>query len=778
MEFKTTSPHFHQAAMATAFTLAIISPAASFAICETPVSNPLMVNIATESEDPCDDQVSLREAITYANNTLGKDSVTFADSLEGHTIDLSGGGIIVTEDLKIEGNADSSKTILKAADNAPLFYLRSGGYEIDFELSGATLVKDSAYDHLINMQSAQYGGDILLDNIQTTEATKAYGIIGVYLNDFNGNATDTLSIKLKNSAISGSTFSDTIIDVDGQDSDGKVNISIENSSISYVKSNRLINSRTRSDTSINIHKTNIDGENWGGKGSRIINAESESNATIVVSESSIKNFKSEPNSIVSARANSIATTTIIDSTISANTASNLVNSFPHQPDSLPGEQQSNVDIINSDINSNTIYERAILASGLTGQLYVKNSKITGNNLKSVRNSFMVFGDDIDVIIQDSVISDNGALPILTTLRNDKTISILVENTTISGNNTLIPGSGIYVTTKGVVDLNIVNSTLSGNQAAVGVTANSTSGGAIFAYSDDRGSLNLSLENSTITNNSTSGYGGGIALEGTIENINVNISNSIVAGNTSAFGSDNDLSGNFNIQNSLIGYTSTTDSRTTINGTVIDQIGNGEGQTPDTGNNILGQDPLLQSLALSGGTWVHQLTAESPAINAGDAQAENLTEFDQRGEGFARIRTGNGVSELDLGAVQYFANPVAVNDEVSIVKNSSNNSIQVLQNDAENSDGLPLDAGSLSIMTHPENGSADTQEDGHITYTPNEDFIGEDTLTYVVQDTAGNTSTEATVSITVAEAASAGSGGSLNLWLLSLFGLLGLRRKKS
>ena len=127
-------------------------------------------------------------------------------------------------------------------------------------------------------------------------------------------------------------------------------------------------------------------------------------------------------------------------------------------------------------------------------------------------------------------------------------------------------------------------------------------------------------------------------------------------------------------------------------------------------------------------------------------------------------------------MQYFVNPVAVNDAISVLPNSENNIIDILSNDAQSSRSLPLDT--VTIMIYPENGDAEVRQDGTISYTPNADFVGVDTLIYVMQDIDGNTSTKATVTITVSEnnSSSADSGGPLQLWILSLLAVFGLRRK--
>ena len=58
----------------------------------------------------------------------------------------------------------------------------------------------------------------------------------------------------------------------------------------------------------------------------------------------------------------------------------------------------------------------------------------------------------------------------------------------------------------------------------------------------------------------------------------------------------------------------------------------------------------------GPTWTHALLAGSPAIDAGDSSLEAGNDaplYDQRGEGFDRIRDGNGIDDavIDIGAFE-------------------------------------------------------------------------------------------------------------------------------
>ncbi|MCB0761688.1 MAG: tandem-95 repeat protein, partial [Flavobacteriales bacterium] len=78
-------------------------------------------------------------------------------------------------------------------------------------------------------------------------------------------------------------------------------------------------------------------------------------------------------------------------------------------------------------------------------------------------------------------------------------------------------------------------------------------------------------------------------------------------------------------------------------------------------------------------------------------------------------------------------PVAEDDFENTQMNTAVTTM-VLQNDSDVFDPAgSIDAGTLIIVTPPANGSVEINEDGTITYTPNADFEGEDSYTYMVCD---------------------------------------------
>jgi len=91
-------------------------------------------------------------------------------------------------------------------------------------------------------------------------------------------------------------------------------------------------------------------------------------------------------------------------------------------------------------------------------------------------------------------------------------------------------------------------------------------------------------------------------------------------------------------------------------------------------------------------------------------------------------------------------PVAVND-IAKTTPSTSIKIDVLVNDTDPDSGDVLTVIEGAIKT--KNGTLVLNEDGTFTYTPNDDFLGIDSFTYMVTD-GFNTTSEAEVKITVAE----------------------------
>ncbi len=100
---------------------------------------------ATAPFDFTDNDVSLREAIERANNVSpGPDTINFAASLDGQTILLTNGEMLITESLTINGLGRDDLTI-DAQGNSQIFEINDGVFGAgavvqDVKISGLTLV--------------------------------------------------------------------------------------------------------------------------------------------------------------------------------------------------------------------------------------------------------------------------------------------------------------------------------------------------------------------------------------------------------------------------------------------------------------------------------------------------------------------------------------------------------------------------------------------------------------------------------------------------------------
>ena len=112
--------------------------------------------------------------------------------------------------------------------------------------------------------------------------------------------------------------------------------------------------------------------------------------------------------------------------------------------------------------------------------------------------------------------------------------------------------------------------------------------------------------------------------------------------------------------------------------------------------------------------------------------------------FVEASDTNGLVASTPMSVLINVAPIAQDDAVTVVQNIASSLEGLLENDSE-PNGQTF---SISSVETPLNGSATIQEGGlAITYTPNLNFIGDDSFTYVIEDATGLTAT-ANVSVTV------------------------------
>lgn len=300
---------------------------------------------------------------------------------------------------------------------------------------------------------------------------------------------------------------------------------------------------------------------------------------------------------------------------------------------------------------------------------ITNSSATGTGSSSTAVGAGAYASDSMTLV-DSTISGNTLSAPFANNDGYATVGgglysrgdLAMTNTTLSGNTIEATndgenarGGGVYV--RGIAT--ITGSTIDGN------SADGEGGGiykAIYSVYGEPGAPNpptvLDVVDSTLSGNSAA-RGGGIATSRPLT-----LSNSTVALNTAADGGAGvqfvlagieDSGGTLAVDSSIIATNTAGDGATfaadlDADDTLVISGANNlvivAGSALTLPADTLLSDPMLLPLALNGGaTRTHALLANSPAIDAGNNAA--ALEFDQRGEGFARV---SGTA-ADIGAFE-------------------------------------------------------------------------------------------------------------------------------
>ena len=300
-----------------------------------------------------------------------------------------------------------------------------------------------------------------------------------------------------------------------------------------------------------------------------------------------------------------AVATIEDSSIHDNSATATGDAMPQvlQGGGLAAFS-SQVVISGSTFEHNALADSVDGNAGLFGAgLYLSNSAV--DLLEVTVDGNQAVADGIEATARGGGLYVDGS-PVSLSIRRST-----ISNNAVLGENTA--GGGLHVSgAEGT--LSLVNATVSGNDST-GPTF-SAGGGMLIAQGDG---LSVGVNNVTVTDNSAGpGSGGGIAFTGVL-GPNVNLRNSIVAGNVAADAPDCDSAAGF--PPGTPGYNIFgTDNACFFSLFGIDIVA----------------DPLLGPLADNGGfTLTHALDPASPAIDAGNPEGCTdgiaLVDVDQRGE---------------------------------------------------------------------------------------------------------------------------------------------------
>jgi hypothetical protein len=349
---------------------------------------------------------------------------------------------------------------------------------------------------------------------------------------------------------------------------------------------------------------------------------------------------------------------IVDSTISDNYADNSAGA-------LYNNGVGDLIITNSTFDGNSAGDDGGVGElGNDGNITITDSTFSNNTAGGVGGAFYITSDVTgNVSISGSIFSDNAA-------NNggggaiyaDNEGSFTISSSTFSGNYSNGWGGALYMGSEAQV-ITVTDSLFVGNTSAdeggaldfdaydqvvtinnstfVGNTSGSD-GGAI--WKDDVGSLTINM--STITENSAEN-GGGVWVRSSVTNqADVTITGTILTGNTGFEGAADDL-------NTTAEYLAVATISDSILGVVDADI------TVTASNNIDATAPGyvlgLGALADNGGaTETMALLTGSPAIDAGPATVPTFAgnDFDQRGTPYVRVYNG----QSDIGAFESQPDP--------------------------------------------------------------------------------------------------------------------------
>ncbi|MDB4516175.1 cadherin-like domain-containing protein [Crocinitomicaceae bacterium] len=122
-----------------------------------------------------------------------------------------------------------------------------------------------------------------------------------------------------------------------------------------------------------------------------------------------------------------------------------------------------------------------------------------------------------------------------------------------------------------------------------------------------------------------------------------------------------------------------------------------------------------------------------------------------------IQDGDSNTDSATVSVTVASSPAIANDDTATTDQEQLAVINVIANDSTSAPGEVIDGATVSILTPVSNGNTVNNNDGTVDYSPNSGYVGTDSFTYEVQDTAGNLSNSATVTVTISAAALVSAG---------------------
>lgn len=485
------------------------------------------------------DQTTTNSRVIYVdtdqNVTISGLTITGGDIAgDGGGILFEGGGSLTLSSVIVTGNAaedgggislyDGSLTIINSEITMNSATEDGGGIEFDGDRRGLRLtISGSTID---NNTSGEDGGGIAVyldddaeapqisitdTSISGNTATEQGG--GLYLNINDSHATVTLESVTIDENVAGGDGGGVYAAFDSSDA----SFSITNSSVSGNEASSggglyLYFEGARS--SVTITNTTID-ENIAASGGGGI---------FIDVDSFVTNFS----------------LTITDSSISGNTAGSDGGGLYL----YLGGAASTVIIENTTIDENegssgggAYFKTYYYAGGTT--ILIKDSSFSGNTASSGGGGFYWYGycSNVTFTVEGSTIDDNtasgGGGGIHIDLDDDSTFDNIftLRDSSVSGNYSGDYGGGLYFYSAGYrTNLIIENTTIDGNEAVNG-------GGGIYVqwYDDYTEGSSIVVRDSSISGNTAGRYGGGLYLYLGGAGTSVAFTNTVVDNNTASYG---------------------------------------------------------------------------------------------------------------------------------------------------------------------------------------------------------------------------------------------------
>ena len=495
------------------------------------------VTTAEDTFDLYDQQISLREAIWYADPDSVGTTVTFDPALDDSTITLQGTSLRIDKSMVIDASALTSLTIDAAEQSGVLSVVAAEDAEV--ELAGLTITGGSAYQGggIYNAGTLTVTGCTFSGNSAEWNGGGIYnsGTLTVIGSTLSGNSAERYGGGINNGyrsalTVIGSTLSGN--SATGQFGSGGGIYGERNSTLTVRESTFSGNSAEtgggiRSYGTLTLNCSAFSGNSAKREGGGIY-----SYGTLTVTGGTFSDNSAEWDG---GGIYSSGTLTVTGGTFSDNSA---------ERDGGGIYSSGTLTVIGSTLSGNSAVSDG---GGICneGMLTVIGSTLSGNS--AVWDGGGIYGErNSTLTVRESTFSGNSATGQFGSgggIRNEGTLTL--NCSAFSGNSAEHYGGGIY--NSGT--LTVTGSTLSGNSA----TGQLGSGGGIYSALNDT----LTVIGSTLSGNSAVSDGGGICNEGMLTVIG-----SMLSGNSAETGGG------------ICSYRTLTVTSSTLSGNSAEQKGGG------------------------------------------------------------------------------------------------------------------------------------------------------------------------------------------------------------